>query len=60
MKAKPEYVEGPEAWKRFNNAMGKVLSVSHAELQRRIAVEKEKTALRPKRGPKFKKKPSAS
>ncbi|MEO8594362.1 MAG: hypothetical protein ABI759_13680 [Candidatus Solibacter sp.] len=53
MKAKPEYVEGPEAWTRFAGAIGKVLSVSHDEMQRRIAAEKAKAALNPnKRGPK--------
>ncbi len=43
----PEYIEGPEAWKRFNAAMGKVMGVSHEELQRRIAAEKEKAAAQP-------------
>ena len=58
MKSKPEYVEGLEAWRRFNTAMGKVIAVPHAEIQRRIAAEKEKAALNPrKRGPKPKAKP---
>jgi hypothetical protein len=53
MKAKPEYVEGPEAWQRFTGAMRKVLSVPHSEIQRRIEAEKKKAALNPnKRGPK--------
>jgi hypothetical protein len=58
MKAKPEYVEGPEAFVRFDGAMRKVLSVPHAELQRRIEAERQKAALNPrKRGPKPKAKP---
>lgn len=53
MKAKPEYVEGAEAWTRFRGGMQKVLGVSHEELQRRIAAEKQRAALNPiKRGPK--------
>lgn len=57
----PEYINGPEAWKRFNAAMVKVMAVSHEELQRRIAAEKEKAALNPhKRGPKPKLKPKPS
>ena len=53
MKAKPEYVEGPQAWTRFTGAMHKAIGVSHEEIQRRIAAEKEKAALNPhKRGPK--------
>jgi hypothetical protein len=53
VKAKPEYVEGPEAWKRFDAAMHKVLSVPHDELQRRIALEREASLRNPhRRGPK--------
>lgn len=52
MKGKSEYVEGPEAWDRFSGAMRKAVSVSHEEMQRRIAAEKERAAGRPKRGPK--------
>ena len=38
---------------RMNAAMGKILSVSHEEMQRRIAEEKKLSALNPKkRGPK--------
>jgi len=38
---------------RMNAAMGKILSVSHEEMQRRIAAEKERSAKNPhKRGPK--------
>lgn len=57
----PEYVEGTEAFTRFRGAMQKVLTVSHAESQRRIAAERERAALNPKRrGPKRKVNPSAS
>ena len=60
MKAKPEYVEGPEAFTRFQDAMRKVLTVPHAEIQRRIEAERKQAALNPrKRGPKPKVKPSA-
>jgi len=53
MKEKPEYVEGLEAFARFDNAMKKVLSVSHDELKRRIEAERRKSAGNPhKRGPK--------
>jgi hypothetical protein len=57
MKRTPEYVEGPEAWTRFAGAMKKVLSVSHAEIQRRIEAERKAAALNPnRRGPKPKRK----
>jgi hypothetical protein len=55
MKAKPEYVEGAEAFTRFQNAMRKVLAVPHTELQRRIQAERKASAANPvKRGPKRK------
>jgi hypothetical protein len=57
MKKPPEYIEGPEAYERFRGAMQKVLTVSHAEIQRRIEVERTASALNPnRRGPKSKKK----
>jgi len=57
MKPKPEYVEGKEAWTRFDGAMKHVLSVPHAEIQRRIERERAEAARNPnKRGPKPKSK----
>jgi hypothetical protein len=61
MKRTPEYIEGTEAWERFQAGMKTVLSVSHDEIQRRLEAERQKAALNPnKRGPKRKVKPSAS
>ncbi len=61
MKAKPEYVEGQEAWARFQGAIKKVLAVSHSEIQRRIQAQRAAAARNPnRRGPKPKLKPSAS
>jgi hypothetical protein len=55
MKSKPEYVEGAEAWERFQAAMSKVLTVPHAEIQRRIAAHRKEAERNPKRrGPKRK------
>ena len=47
MKAKPEYVEGKEAFTRFQNAMQKVLAVPHAEIQRRIEAVRKASAANP-------------
>ncbi len=53
MRAKAEYVEGTEAWTRFQTAMKKVVSVPHAEIQRLIEEHREQAAKNPnKRGPK--------
>jgi hypothetical protein len=53
MKAKAEYVEGTEAWRRFQVAMKKVIAVPHAEIQRRIEAERAEAAKNPnRRGPK--------
>jgi hypothetical protein len=53
MKSKPEYVEGPEAWRRFDAAMHKVIAVPHSVIQERIAEHKRLSALNPnRRGPK--------
>jgi hypothetical protein len=59
MKAKQEYVEGTEAFTRFQGAMRKVLTVSHSEIQRRIEAARKASAANPvRRGPKRKTKPS--
>ncbi|HWB87223.1 MAG TPA: hypothetical protein VG675_23975 [Bryobacteraceae bacterium] len=59
MKPKPEYVEGPEAWTRFQAAMRKVLAVPHEEIQRRIEEHRKEAERNPhKRGPKSKLKAS--
>lgn len=42
MKTHTEMNEGPEAFKRFDTAMGALLSVSHDELMRREAEYKKK------------------
>jgi hypothetical protein len=56
MKAKTEYVEGTDAWTRFQAAMKKVIAVPHAEIQRRIEAERSEAAKNPnRRGPKPKK-----
>jgi hypothetical protein len=53
MKVKPEYVEGPEAWTRFQGAMKKIIAVPRAEIQRRIEQHRQEAAKHPnKRGPK--------
>ena len=61
MKRTPEYIEGAEAWTRFQAGMKAVLSVSHDELKRRLEAEREKAALNPnRRGPKPKKRKPSS
>lgn len=56
----PEYIEGPEAFKRFDAAMGALLSVPHSEIMKREQEYKKKAALNPrKRGPKPKQKPAS-
>jgi hypothetical protein len=58
MKATPEYVEGREAWTRFDRAMHKAITVSPAELKRRIEAENQSRPPR-KRGRPRKATPSA-
>jgi hypothetical protein len=54
-------VEGAEAWNRFQQAMKKVISVPHAEIQRRIEEHRKEAAINPnRRGPKPKQKSDAS
>jgi hypothetical protein len=53
MKATPQYEEGPKAAQRFEEAMRRVLSVSHEEIQRRVAEERKRSLQNPhRRGPK--------
>jgi hypothetical protein len=57
MKPPAEMVEGPEAWKRFENAMKKVLAAPHAVIQQRIEEHRKAAAQNPnRRGPKPKRK----
>jgi hypothetical protein len=57
MKAKPEYIEGPEAAARFDALVRKVLSVPQTEIMLREAEYKRQSAANPnKRGPKPKSK----
>jgi len=61
MKRKPEYIEGPDAFVRFQQAMKGVLDIPHAEIQRHIDAERRISRQNPnRRGPKRKIKPSAS
>jgi hypothetical protein len=56
----PEYIEGPEAYQRFDALVRKVLSVPHEEIMRREAEYKRQSAMNPnRRGPKRKANPAA-
>ncbi len=56
MKPQSEMTEGPEAWSRFNAVMKHVMTVSPAELKRRLEAERKVSAANPnRRGPKRKK-----
>lgn len=60
MKPSSEMVEGPDAFKRFDAAIGKVLSVSHEELMRREREYQRQAKKNPsRRGPKPKAKRSS-
>lgn len=53
----PEYVEGPEAFRRFDEGMKQILSVPRSTLVRRERAYKKKSLKNPNRtGPKPKRK----
>ena len=54
------YDEGPHAAERFEAAIKTILAVPRSEMERREKQYQKETALKPKRGPKRKTKPSAS
>jgi hypothetical protein len=57
----PECMEGPEAFRRFDEGVRQILSVSHATLARRERAYRRKVEANPnRRGPKRKVNPSAS
>ena len=57
----PECIEGPEAFRRFNEGMDQLLSVSHTTLVRRERAYRKQVDANPhRRGPKRKVKSSAS
>ena len=59
--ATADYLEGHEAFQRFDATMGALLSVSRSTLARRERVYRKKVEANPnRRGPKRKVKPSAS
>jgi hypothetical protein len=56
----PECIEGPEAFRRFDEGTRQILSVPHPTLVRRERAYKKKSMANPnRRGPKPKVKPSA-
>jgi hypothetical protein len=56
-KPKLEYIEGPEAFRRFDGAMKALIAVPHAVIQKRIEEHRERAARNPNRpGPKPKRK----
>jgi len=58
--ALPECIEGQDAFRRFDEGMRQILSVSHAMLVRREKAYRKKVEANPnRRGPKRKVKPSA-
>ena len=56
----PECIEGPEAFRRFDNGVRQILSVPHSTLVRRERAYRKKSAQNPRRrGPKPTVNPSA-
>jgi hypothetical protein len=56
----PEFIEGPEAFQRFDAGVRQILSVPHSTLVRRERAYKKKVAQNPnRRGPRPKVNPSA-
>jgi hypothetical protein len=53
------YDEGPHAAKRFKAAIKTILAVPRSEMEKREKQYQKEAALKPKRGPKRKTKPSA-
>jgi len=61
MASDSKMIEGPEAFRRFENTMKKVIAVPHAEIQRKIEEHRREAALNPnRRGPKPRRKSAAS
>jgi hypothetical protein len=59
MKAKPEFVEGPETAARFDALVRKVLAVPHSEILKREAQYQKQSLANPhRRGPKPRIKPA--
>ena len=59
MSKEPEFIEGPEAFRRFDNLVGALIAVPREEILRREAAYKRISDANPrKRGPK--RKPSAA
>ena len=57
----PECIEGPEAFRRFDAGISRLLAVPHSTLVRREKAYRKKVEANPnRRGPKRKIKPSAS
>jgi len=53
----PEYIEGSEAFRRFDEGMKQILSIPHATLVRRERAYKKRSLANPyRRGPKPKRK----
>lgn len=61
MQNNPEMIEGPEAFKRFEEAMRAIVSVPRSVVQEKLAAHRKAVDANPnRRGPKRKVKPSAS